>query len=129
MRASLQPQILKFKKHFTQYERYRSTLLEKQGQWELVEMAKPINSMADQEEAMEELRDEGNSKVMSFVASEGYTPEAFQFVLNEEYEAPKPNPEHMKDLVQRFLEVMKLKGWILMIRECSWKLALPYQSS
>ena len=82
MRASLQPQILKFKKHFTQYERYRSTLLEKQGQWELVEMAKPINSMADQEEAMEELRDEGNSKVMTFVAGDDYTPEAFGFVLN-----------------------------------------------
>ena len=40
----------------------RSTLVEKQGSWELVEMAEPLDGLEEQEDEIEELRDVGLSK-------------------------------------------------------------------
>ena len=44
----------------------RTTLVERQGKWELVEMAEPIDGLEEQEEEIEELREMGLSKVMTY---------------------------------------------------------------
>ena len=48
----------------------RSTLVERDGGWELVEMAEPLDGLEEQEGEIEELREVGLSKVMTFVAPE-----------------------------------------------------------
>ena len=76
----------------------RSTLVNKRGQWELVEMAEPIDSLEDQEEPIEELKGEEMSKIMTFIAQEGTTPEAFGFDLNEGFNWYKPRAEEIEDV-------------------------------
>ena len=46
----------------------RSTLVEKDGLWELVEMTEPLDGLSDQEAEIEELKGIGRSRVLSFVA-------------------------------------------------------------
>ena len=46
----------------------RSTLVERDGLWELVEMTEPMDGLEDQEAEIEELKGVGRSRVLSFVA-------------------------------------------------------------
>ena len=75
----------------------RSTLVNRRGQWELVEMAEPLDSLEDQEEQIEELKGEEMSKIMTFIARDGTTPEVFGFELNEGFKWFKPRAEEIED--------------------------------
>ena len=75
----------------------RSTLVNKGGQWELVEMAEPIDSLEDQAEATEELKGEDMSRILTFIAKEGTTPENFGFELSEGFKWYKPRVEEIDD--------------------------------
>ena len=69
----------------------RTTLVERQGTWGLVEMAEPIDGLEEQEDEIEELRELGLSKVMTFVAADGTVPEKFGFEIDEAMQlGPKP---------------------------------------
>ena len=76
----------------------RSTLVKKEDQWELVEMAEPLMKLLDQEEEIEELRGREQGKVMTFVADEGNAPENFGFELEESYAVLQRRPEVFDDL-------------------------------
>ena len=57
----------------------RSTLVERRGQWELVEMAEPLDGLWEQEEPIEELKKEELGRVITFIAQGGTEPETFGF--------------------------------------------------
>ena len=87
----------------------RSTLVERSGGWELVEMAEPLDGLEEQEEEIEELREVGLSKVMTFVAPEGTVPEVFGFEIDsavqlgpkqdmEELAIPQAGDEELEDI-------------------------------
>ena len=74
----------------------RSTLVERDGGWELVEMAEPLDGLEEQEGEIEELREVGLSKVMTFVAPEGTVPEVFGFEIDSAVQlGPKPDMEEL----------------------------------
>ena len=54
-------------------------------------MAEPLDGLEEQEDEIEELRELGLSKVMTFVAAEGAVPEKFGFEIDEAIQlGPKP---------------------------------------
>ena len=120
----------------------RSTLVEKQGSWELVEMAEPLDGLEEQEDEIEELRDVGRSKVMTFVAQEGTVPEMFGFEIDDAVRlGPKPAMEELAIPQAQDEEMEELGGMDIPGGECqspiqvvTWKnrwfamkLVLPFQ--
>ena len=88
----------------------RSTLVERRGQWELVEMAEPLDGLWEQEEPIEELKEEERSRVMTFIASSGTVPETFGFEVMDGFHF-KPSPEGMEELaVPEAMEDEEVEG-------------------
>ena len=89
----------------------RTTLVEKQGSWELVEMAEPLDGLEDQEEEVEELREVGLGKVMTFVAQEGTVPEVFGFEIDDAVQlGPKSAVEELAIPQARDEEMEEFEG-------------------
>ena len=72
-------------------------------------MAEPLDGLEEQEEEIEELREVGLSKVMTFVAPEGTIPEVFGFEIDsavqlgpkqdiEELAIPQAGDEELEDI-------------------------------
>ena len=88
----------------------RSTLVERRGQWELVEMAEPLDGLWEQEEPIEELKEEERSRVMTFIAPSGTVPETFGFEVMDGFHF-KSSPEGMEELaVPEAMEDEEVEG-------------------
>ena len=61
-----------------------------------MEMAEPLDGLEEQEDEIEELRENGLSKMMTFVAPEGTIPEVFGFEIDNAIQlGPKPDMEEL----------------------------------
>ena len=75
----------------------RSTLMERRGQWELVEMAEPLDGLWEQEEPIEELKEEEMGRVITLIAQGGTAPETFGFEVMDGFHF-RADPEGMEEL-------------------------------
>ena len=62
-----------------------------------LEVPLTFQNQKDQEESIEELKGEEMSKILTFIAQEGTTPEAFGFELKEGFKWYKPRAEEIED--------------------------------
>lgn len=94
----------------------RTTLVEKDGSWELVEMTEPLDGLEDQEAAIEELREGERATVLSFVAhhTTSQSPEDLGFSMGAfEFRARGLKPGYMRRTTCRKLRMrlMRWKAW------------------
>ena len=93
----------------------RSTLVERRGQWELVEMAEPLDGLWEQEEPIEELKEEEMGRVITLIAQRGTAPETFGFEVMDVFHF-RADPEGMEELavpeaaVEEEVEGMDIPG-------------------